>query len=306
MPGRPAEQQLGTILVLLAAALFGTTGTVLTFAPSTATALGVGAVRLAIGGPFLLAVALTGDAFIVDLRPRWRSTLGGGVGAAAFQLLYFVSTTRTGVAVGTVVTIGSGPVFSGIIHGAVARRRPSAAWSIGTGLGVIGIALLVLSGDAGTVEPVGVVAALGAGLGWATFATLSKGQIDRGIDSSLSLGAIFTAAAILVSPLLLVEPIDWLGTRRGLVVAMYLGVFTLTLAYAMYGRALKRLPAPTVITLTLLEPVTAALLAVLLLDEHVAWVGWVGIAVVLLGLYITSRSSTVTTSPSGAQSAQLR
>lgn len=279
--------------VLAAAMLFGTTGTVLAHAPEAATALSVGAVRLAIGGPLLLVVARWSGATAAGTRSWGRSILAGGVGVVAFQLLYFVATTRTGVALGTVVTIGSGPAFSGLIDWARSRRAPSWGWTAGTACSVVGVAMLAATGDAASVDAAGIVAALGAGLGWASFATISKWQIERGLDSTLSLGTMFTAAAVLCLPLWFTEPAGWLGSARGVVVAVYLGALTLTVAYTLYGHALRRLAAPTVITLTLLEPATAAVLAAVVLHETISAAGWAGIALVLLGLVVTARGATV-------------
>lgn len=291
MPLRPAEQRLGTISVLTAAVLFGTTGTVLAHAPAGATALGVGAARLAIGGPTLLIAARLYGARVADLRPHVVTMVAGGVGAATFQLLYFVAATRTGVALGTVVTIGSGPVFSGAIHALSTRHRPATAWVLGTTLGITGVGLLALTGDRATVDAIGIAAAVGAGLGWASFTTMSKAQIRRGLDSALSLGGTFTTAAVLTAPLLFVEPMRWISEGRGLVIAAYLGIATLAVAYLLYGRALSRLPAPTVITLTMAEPVTAALLAAAVLHERVSSAGWLGIGLVVAGLAVTASAS---------------
>lgn len=273
--------------------MFGTTGAVVARAPDDAGALAVGAVRLAVGGPLLMCTALICGSRLGQLRPHLMTVVGAGFGAAAFQLAYFVATTRTGVALGTVVTIGSGPVFSGVIHSVATRRPPTLAWTIGTVACVSGVAVLALTGDRAEVDALGLVAALGSGLGWASFTTLSKRQISAGVDPTLSLGATFATAAVLTAPLLVVEPMGWLSTSRGLWIALYLGVGTLAIAYVLYGRALAALPAPTVITLTLFEPVTAAVLAAVVVDERVAAAGWVGIAFVLAGLLITARASTV-------------
>ena len=279
--------------MLLAAALFGTTGTIVEYAPVAASPLALGAVRLGIGGPLLMVAAWANGAQLAHARRYLRSVIVGGVGVAAFQLLYFVATTRTGVALATVVTIGSGPVFSGLIHAATARQRPSRSWVIGTATGVCGVALLALTGDADAVDPGGVAAALGSGFGWASFTTLSKRQIDRGLGATLSLGCMFTAAAVMVAPIMFVQPMGWLTSGRGALIATYLGVATLTVAYTMYGRSLTLLTAPAVITLTLVEPVTAAVLAATVLGVRIAPTGWVGVALVMVALAITSRGSAV-------------
>ena len=285
------RQQLATLSVLTAAALFGTTGTVLVNAPSKADAYSVGSIRLLLGAATLIAVALTRGRASAARPWRVPVTAVGAVGVAVFQLCYFLAVERTGVAVGTVATIGSGPVLSGAIQAAIQRRRPSAAWLTGTAVCIGGVVLLGLAGRAAAIEPLGLLLAASAGLGWAVFATVGKGLIDRDIDSTASMAAMFTGGAVLLSPLLLAHSPAWALEGRGALVAVYLGVVTVGAAYTLYGLALRHLTAPTVITLTLLEPITAAVLGALIVHERIRPLGWVGVAMVLVGLVLTARSA---------------
>ncbi len=287
----PERRQLATLAVVTASCLFGTTGTVLQRGPAAAGALGSAAVRLLIGGATLCVVA----AFDRPVAPRpWRSqmplVLLGGVAVAVYQLCFFVGTTRTGVALATVVTIGSGPVFSGVLDSILRRRWPPRPWVLGTTIGVTGVAMLGLVGGVERVDALGVVAAFTSGLGWAVYATIAKRQIETGLDSTATMAAMFTTAAVMVSPLLFTQHVGWLSSTTGAAMAAYLGVFTVGVAYTLYGRGLRHLSAPTVITLTLAEPITAALLSVVVLDEPIGAFGWLGVAVVLAGLVVTARS----------------
>ncbi|MFM2076120.1 MAG: hypothetical protein RJA49_10 [Actinomycetota bacterium] len=290
------RRKLATSAVLGSAVLFGTTGTVLVNAPSGADAYSVGAVRLLIGACTLGVVAhRTGG----DLRAPWRRRVGtpwltviGAAGVALFQLGYFLAVERTGVAVGTVVTIGSGPVLGGAITAVLERRPPDRRWLIGTAVSIVGVAVLGLLGREVHTDPVGILLAVGAGLGWAVFATVSKRHIEAGIDSTASMAAVFGGGAVLLSPVLLFHSPAWFLTGSGLLVGLYLGVVTVGVAYTLYGFALRHLPTPTVITLTLLEPITAALLGAVVVHEGIRPAGWAGIALVVLGLWITVRTTT--------------
>jgi drug/metabolite transporter, DME family len=287
------DRQLAIVAVLMAACLFGTTGTVLQRGPDGAGALGAGAVRLLIGGLTLCAVARIERPLVPRPWKQMRGTvLGGGIAVAVYQLCFFEATTRTGVALGTVVTIGSGPVFSGAIAAYRTRRPPSAAWCVGTALSIVGVVLLGLVGSATDVDVLGISAALLSGLGWAVYATIGRHQIERGLDSTASMASMFTMAAVLVSPLLFTQDMGWIGTPSGAAMALYLGVMTVGVAYTLYGRGLRKLDAPTVITLTLAEPITAAVLSVVVLGETIAVAGWMGIALVLAGLVVTARGAT--------------
>lgn len=251
----------------------------------------MGSLRLLVGGATLLAVAARGGR---TAWGPWRlgSTIVGAVGVAVFQLCYFLAVDRTGVAVGTVATIGSGPVLGGLLAAVLDRRAPSRAWLLGTGVSVAGVALLGLAGRSTAADPVGIVLAVCAGLGWAVFATVGKRQIDAGHDSTASMAAMFCGGALLLAPLLATHSPGWVADGGGWWIALYLGVVTVGVAYTLYGFALRHLHAPTVITLTLLEPITAAVLGAVVVHEGIRAAGWVGIGLVLVGLVITAGGAT--------------
>ena len=71
--------------------------------------------------------------------------------------------------------------------------------------------------------------------------------------------------------------------------ALYLGVVATGLAYVLFGFGLRRLPSATAVTLVLAEPLTATLLAAVVLDESIPWTGWLGVAAVVIGLTLVGR-----------------
>ena len=279
------------LAVIGASLLFGTTGTAQALGPGTTTPLGVGAVRLALGAAALAALALV-------RRPAggrsWRRPLPalliGAVAVAAYHLLWFAGLRRTGVALGTIVGIGSGPVFAGLIH-LVLRRTPlSRAWTVGTALTVAGAALLGARGAGGmSADPLGLACVVGAGLGYAIYAEGAKRAIAAGLDPTGAMAGVFVLAAVLIVPVLAVEPLGWLLTPRGAALGMHLGFVTLGLGYTLYGWGLHRLPVPTVVTLTLAEPLAAALLGVIVLGERLDPRGWIGVALITAGLSLAAR-----------------
>jgi DME family drug/metabolite transporter len=284
----PVRRRLGgSADIVLAAALWGTTGTVRSFVPASPVA--VGAARLLIGGAFLFAIALRGD----GLRPllargaRTRLTLLLGAAlVAVYQVAFFSAVARTGVATGTVVTIGSGPVFAGLLSrllrmGALTRR-----WMLSTAGAVAGCAALSLGGQAAGVEPVGVALALLSGLGYASYATVASYLIIRGDDSRAVLGTQFGGSGLLLLPVLLVTGSGWLLTGRGAAAALYLGVITTGLGYVFYGRGLRTTPVAAATTLTLAEPAVAAVLGLFVLGEHLGGVALGGLALLAASLLI--------------------
>jgi DME family drug/metabolite transporter len=290
--GHPGKtSRLAPALAVIAASLlFGTTGTAQALGPPS-TPLGVGAVRLALGAASLAALALA--------RPppggrRWRPHLGpllvGAVAVAAYHLLWFAGLRRTGVALGTIVGIGSGPVFAGLIHLVLRRTALSRAWTVGTALTVAGAALLGARGAGGySADPVGLACVVGAGLGYAIYAEGAKHAIAGGLDPPGAMAGVFVLGALLMVPVLILEPIGWLLTPRGAALAVHLGLVTLGVGYTLYGWGLHRLPVPTVVTLTLAEPLAAALLGVAVLGERLESRGWIGVALITVGLSLAAR-----------------
>jgi drug/metabolite transporter, DME family len=85
-----------------------------------------------------------------------------------------------------------------------------------------------------------------------------------------------------------------LATGSGLVMALYLGVVATGVAYVLFGFGLRRLSTATAVTLVLAEPLTAALLAVVVLDESIPVLGWLGVVAVMAGLVLVGRSASGT------------
>ena len=82
----------------------------------------------------------------------------------------------------------------------------------------------------------------------------------------------------------------WVATPSGVILLAHLGIVTIGVAYWLYGYGLRHLPVPRAVTLTLAEPVTAAMLGVLVLNEALSLLGWTGVALVLAGLLLAGTS----------------
>lgn len=288
---RPPAHVGAALAIVAASALFGTTGTAQALGPSGTTPLGIGAVRLAVGAAVLALVALLDrGARPARWRPQAAALLIAGAAVAAYQLALFAGLRRTGVALGTMVGIGSGPVFAGLLHLARRDGRLTRAWVLGTGLTVAGAALLVARGARGVpADALGLCLVLGAGLSYAVYAQATKHALDGGLATSQAMAGVFGVGAILLAPLLWSEPMAWLATPRGSAMALHLGVLTIGLAYVLYGKGLRQLAVPTVVTLTLAEPLTAAVLGVTVLGERLGALGWLGAVVLAGGLVVAGR-----------------
>lgn len=278
--------------MLAASLLFGTTGTAQELGPDSTTPLGVGSVRLVVGAAALLA----GATLARRLHPAaMRASLGtlvvGGAAVALYQVGFFAGTERSGVALGTVMALGSGPIAAGALQAARTGRWPPRVWWLASTCAIVGIALLVASRGGASLDALGVAGSLLAGTSYAVYATTVASLITRGVDPIGAMAATFGVGAMLLIPLLAVEPLDWLATGSGLAMALHLGVVTIAVAYALYAWGLATLPVATVVLITLAEPVTASILGATLLDQAIRPVGWAGIVVVLVGLALIGRAA---------------
>jgi drug/metabolite transporter, DME family len=272
--------------ILGAATLFGTTGTVLANGPLGVDPVSAGVVRLLVGGAGL--VIFSYRHFRKVLGQFWLTGLGA---VGAYQLCFFYSTRHAGVAVATVITIGSSPLFARLIGALRHRPPPHRLWYLAALILSVGLAFLSSAQDADSqVELVGVISALVAGLSYAIYTECAAVLIDQKLDSTAVMGVLFLSAGILTSPFLLFRPVSWIATQRGVVMIVYLGIVTLSLAYVAFGKGLKKLVPTTVVMLTLLEPVVATLLAYFVLHEKVSGPTWFGTVLVLVGLPIIAIS----------------
>lgn len=290
----------------MAAVLFGTAGTAQALGPDAATPLGVGADRIVLGTSVLwLAIAVAGPSLAevtTAVRTHWRLMLVGGVGVAIYTPAFLMAVDRTGVAVGTVVAIGVGPFCAGAMEWGWRSVRPSRGWFLGTVVTVAGGALLVASKSAEsssteTVDGIGLLLALAAGAGYALYSVTAKSTMSAGVPPTLALAGPFTVGAIVVALLAVREPFGWIATGDGALMALHLGVVATGVAYLLFGYGLHRLTSATTVTLVLAEPLTATLLATVVLDETIAPLGWFGVSAVLLGLFVVGRTAQVSIEP---------
>lgn len=285
--GRGQGTGAGAWLVLAAAVFWGTTGTAQALAPQGAQPATVGAARLAVGGAALLAFAAARRQLSrADRWPVW-ATLVAAASMAAYQLSFFAGVAKTGVAVGTIVAIGSAPILTGAFGFLVRGERPGRRWAMATALAVLGCALLIVAGRSIQINPLGLVLAIGAGIAYASFTIASKNLLEDKSPEAV-MAVVFCLGALFLAPLLFSADLTWLEQPRGMAVALHLGLVTVAIAYSLFARGLSQVPVATAATLTLAEPLTAGMLGVFLLGERLTPFAVFGIVLIFSGLAIIS------------------
>lgn len=285
----------GIAAVLFSSVVWGTTGTAATFAPEVGAAA-IGAAAMGIGG--LLQAAIAGRGILralPQLGRNWRNLILGGVAVAIYPLAFYASMRMAGVTIGTVVTIGSAPLLSALIEFLFDGARLSRQWLIGAMIGLFGMILISLSHgavDSGAASGGSVIIGIGLGLlGGLTYALYSwtaRGLMLRGIASSVAMGATFGIGGILLMPVLLLTGAPFLASWNNFGVGVYMALVPMFLGYICFGIGLARIPASLATTITLIEPVVAALLAVVIVGERLPATGWLGVVLVVSCLIVIS------------------
>lgn len=291
------DQNRALACVLIASFLWGTTGTAATFAPQVSP-LAIGAVAMGIGGLLqaLLAVkSLRNDR--MKLAANRNILLLGGLSVAVYPLAFYSSMYLAGVTIGTVVTIGSAPLFSALAEWVIERKTITKQWLAGAVAGIVGIALLCFYGGDPKGDDIaastgkgtaGVLLGLLGGLTYALYTWAAHSLMRKNISSKAAMGAIFGIGGVCLMPVLVATGGALLASWNNALVGAYMAVVPMFAGYLLFGYALARIPASTATIITLTEPVIAAILAVVIVGESLSALGWFGAFLVLCCLFILS------------------
>ncbi|MFI8218857.1 DMT family transporter [Streptomyces sp. NPDC085932] len=267
----------GLLYLIVAGVAWGTAGAAasLVYRASDLGPVALSFWRCAAGLVLLLAARLVRPRTAPAVRePLGRRAVRAGVtglGLAVFQTAYFAAVAATGLAVATVVTLGAGPVL--IALGArltLAERlgRGGAAAVVGA---LAGLGVLVLGGGGATVRPTGVLLALLSAAGYSVMTLLTRrwGR-DGAADASRTSVEAFAVTSLCLLPFALAEGLvpHTAEPVRLLVLLAYVAAVPTALAYGLYFAGAAVVRSATVSVIMLLEPVSAAVLAVVLLDER--------------------------------------
>jgi len=146
---------------------------------------------------------------------------------------------------------------------------------------VVGGLALLLPWRAQTqaLDPVGVLYALGAAVGWGTYIVLGRRAGAAFGGDAVALGSAI--GALVAVPVGIMHAGAALLTLSALPFAFGVAVLSSALPYSLEMHALTRLPARTVGILVSIEPAMGALLGLAFLDEHLNVFQWLAIAAVI-------------------------
>lgn len=288
---RPHTELVRGILPILACStLWGGVGLVSVYAPAAANPESVGALGLFISGLLMLVARPGARSLLRHARGRERLLLViGSFGLLCYPLAFFPAVRLLGVALATALTLGSAPLFAGLISLLVERRPLTRRWLRCAPIAVAGTVLLV-AGDGGAhrVSGLGVILALIPGLSYAAASTIAARLIGEGRASKHVYGAMFGTCALWCVPVLAVGGVAWVASVRGLAVVLFFSCVTNYLCYTLFGNALRYTSAATATTVTLAEGAVGTLLGVFAHGERLAAPAWGGLGLLAAALVLLS------------------
>ncbi len=285
----PAHPWRGTILVLISAACFGTTLIFTQRALDGGAALPTLLAYRYVMGAALLALIAGGPAPVLAVGPRkWPLLLLGGTAQTAVATLSVASLTLIPAA-SVAFLFYTYPTWVALL--AIVRRTESvdANKAIALVLSLIGIVTIVGNPLATRLDPRGIALALAAA---AVYAVMIPwlGKMQHGLKPASAVTWIALGAAIwfVVGALVLRSPLT-APTSSLLINTAALAIFPTAIAFVAFVRGLSELgPVRTSIVSTL-EPFWTALLAGLVLGQHVGPRTWIGGAMIAAAMLILQR-----------------
>lgn len=275
---------IGPWFVLGAALLWGTTGTAQAFAPVGFDPKVIGTLRLLIGGLALLLLAISRNELGSFKDWNRKQVFWAAAFTACYQISFFAAVAKTGVAIGTVVGIGSAPIAGGLLGRIFRGEQLNRRWLLATLLSISGCILLsVTSGGAVKIDLFGIFLAIIAGASYAAYTLLIKGMLHQHSPNAV-MAVLVCAGAIMLSPSLIYCDLQWLLQPRSIAVVLHLGLATMALSYWLFARGLQTVQVATATTLSLAEPMTAATLGIVVLGEQLNLQAFSGILLIFLGL----------------------
>lgn len=250
----------------------------------------ISAWRMATAAVVLLVALLAtrrGGELVALARSQPRRLLAVGVGTAAYQGFYFVSVTQVGVAVSTVVSLGLAPVLLTVAESLRHGRAPAPGRLAVLAVAIAGLAMVSVAGHDSSTGPAPVAGLLLAIASGTTYAltTAAGGSVSRTTSPLvLTSGMTLVGAAVLLPCLAVVDGPHVTIDPAALAWLLYLGALTMALAYVLLYSGLRVVAPSTAVTASLVEPVTAAVVAAVVLHESLGPVAVVGILMVLVAV----------------------
>lgn len=245
----------------------------------------VSAMRLLLGS---LVLALIFKIWQVNFRKvKWSTIISYGIALAGMNLLFYFAISRLHISIAVSFEF-IGPLSLALFN---ARKKFDFVW---VGLAILGLVLLFPFGHTTkSLDPIGVLFALGAGVCWALY--IIAGQKPSGVSGNHTVCLGMSVGMLVLLPIALYSGMPT-HTFEPMSLLYFLGLAILAsaLPFSLEMIALRNLSALSFGTLMSIEPAIAALSGLVFLGETLLWNQWLA----LLTIIIASIGCTYTTQQS--------
>lgn len=212
----------------------------------------------------------------------WRSLLLGLLNVGGFSVLIYIVGQRLPSSLAATLMSTSAACIM-LFAWALLGQRPRVAAALGAAVGIAGV-VLMLGVGAGSIDPWGIAASLGAMVA-SSFGFVLTSRWGQGVPAlAMTSWQLLAGSVVLVPVALVVEGPPPQLTPEGFVGFAYVMLIGTAVAYAAWFAGLQRLPAAAVGLVGLLNPVTGVVLGVVLAGEAFGPPQVVGLALVLGGV----------------------
>jgi drug/metabolite transporter (DMT)-like permease len=202
----------------------------------------------------------------------------------ATMLTYFVSVLNASVSV-AVLLLYTAPVYVTVFSPLLLKENPAGKELMALALSIVGIVIIVDPAKLDFSYSVGIAAGVLSGISYA-FEILTSKYIGQSYTGYTQAFWSFAIAVLILLPVGIVP----LGTVSGnIVYLILLAIFPTILAVSLYFNGLKKVKASSASILGLIEPVSAVILAALILGERITIPVLLGGALILAGAAIVMR-----------------
>jgi DME family drug/metabolite transporter len=216
-----------------------------------------------------------------------------GMGLAIYQTAYFAAVQYSGLAVATIVTLGLGPILMAIGSYLTMGERIGWSGALIIAFAIFGLGLLTGGGDVGSNSLLGLAFASLSSVCYVsvTLITRAMGQRGRTDQFNVTFFGIIVGTVCLL-PFALLEGLLPLSgnSLHSLVLLGYLGLVPTAVAYILFNTGLSSIRATTASVIVLVEPVTAAAIAVLFLGEKLTLIAMFGVIILMASVVVLALS----------------